>query len=173
MAPLTRWVLAHKRIVVIFWVLLTLVGMASAGSATKALKQKFSVPGKEGWVTNQQIAHEFHGTGGNNAPLLPVVTLPAGRSVSSPTVQAELRSVEGRLQSVLPGTRMAGYPSTHSPAFVSTDGRTTFMVAYPPADRSQPFGELEWVTAMIERFGLVSTTRNEGRPRKVRVENCS
>ena len=56
MAPLTRWVLAHKRIVVIFWVVLTLVGMASAGSATKALKQKFSVPGKEGWVTNQQIA---------------------------------------------------------------------------------------------------------------------
>jgi len=39
--------------------------------------------------------------------------------------------------------------------------------------RSQPFGELEWVTAMIERFGLVSTIRNEGRPRKVVVENCS
>jgi hypothetical protein len=39
--------------------------------------------------------------------------------------------------------------------------------------RSQPFGELEWVTEMIERFGLVSTIRNEGRPRKVRVKNCS
>jgi putative transposase len=39
--------------------------------------------------------------------------------------------------------------------------------------RSQPFGELEWVTAMIERFGLVSTIRNEGRPRNVLVENCS
>ena len=98
MAPLTRWVLAHKRIVVIFWVLLTLIGMASAGSATKALKQKFSVPGKEGWVTNQQIARDFHGTGGNSAPLLPVVTLPAGKSVSSPAVQAELRAVEARLQ---------------------------------------------------------------------------
>jgi len=39
--------------------------------------------------------------------------------------------------------------------------------------RSQPFGELEWVTATIERFGLVSTIRNEGRPRKVLMENCS
>jgi putative transposase len=39
--------------------------------------------------------------------------------------------------------------------------------------RSQPFGELEWVTAMIERFGLVSTIRNERRPRKIRVKNCS
>jgi hypothetical protein len=35
------------------------------------------------------------------------------------------------------------------------------------------FGEVEWMTAMIERFGLVSTIRNEGRPRKVLVENCS
>ena len=92
MTPLTRWVLAHKRIVVIFWVVVTLIGMASAGSATKSLKQKFSVPGKEGWVTNEQIAHDFHGTGGNSAPLLPVVTLPAGQSVSSPTVQAGLRA---------------------------------------------------------------------------------
>ena len=44
----TRGVLSHKRIVVAAAVALTLVGMASAGSATKAMKQKFSVPGKEG-----------------------------------------------------------------------------------------------------------------------------
>jgi putative drug exporter of the RND superfamily len=78
MARVTRWVLAHKRIVVGFWVVVTLVGMASASSATKALKQKFTVPGKEGWVANQQITRDFHGTGGNGAPLLAVVTLPAG-----------------------------------------------------------------------------------------------
>ena len=87
MPQLTRWVLAHKRVVVIFWVALTLVGMASAGSATKALKQKFSVPGKEGWVANQAIAGTFGGTGGNTAPLLPVVTLPAGTSVTSAAVR--------------------------------------------------------------------------------------
>jgi putative drug exporter of the RND superfamily len=139
MAPLTRWVLAHKRIVVIFWVLLTLIGVASAGSATKSLKQKFSVPGKEGWVTNQQIARDFHGTGGNGAPLLPVVTLPAGRSAGSPAVQAELSRVEGRLQRALPGSRIAGYASTRSSAFLSKDRRTTFIVAYPPPDRTQAF----------------------------------
>src|ERR1700730_13715107 len=80
MGPLTRWGLAHKRIVVLFWVLVTLVGVASAGSATKALKQKFSVPGKEGWVTNQQIAREFRGTGGKSAPLTDAAALPAGLS---------------------------------------------------------------------------------------------
>ncbi len=139
MASLTRWVLAHKRIVAVFWIVLTLVGMASAGSATKALKQKFSVPGKEGWVTNQQIQREFNGTGGNGAPLLPVVTLPAGASLDSPAVRAELRGVEARLARALPGSRIAGFASTGNRAFVSKDGRTTFAVAYPPPDRTQPF----------------------------------
>jgi len=139
MASLTRWVLAHKRIVVAFWVVLTLIGMGSAGSASKALKQKFSVPGKEGFVTNQQIAHDFHGTGGNGAPLLAVVTLPASQSVNSPAIQAELRVVESRLERTLPGTRLAGYASTHSPTFLSSDSHTTFVVAYPPPDPKQAF----------------------------------
>src|ERR1039457_2632348 len=139
MAPLTRWVLAHKRTVVIFWVLLALVGMASAGSASKALKQKFSVPGKEGWVTNQQIQRDFQGTGGNGAPLMPVVTLPAGESVTSPKVQAELRAVQARIEQTLPGSRVASDASTHNSAFVSKDGRMTFIVVYPPPDRTQAF----------------------------------
>src|SRR6516225_11358182 len=141
MTSLTRWVLAHKRIVVIVAVALTLVGMASAGSATKAMKQKFSVPGKEGWITNQQIERDFHGTGGNRAPLLAVVTLPAGQSVGSPTVRGGLHGVESRLETVLPGSRVAGYASTSSSAFLSKDGHTTFIVAYPPPDPNQPFGD--------------------------------
>jgi RND superfamily putative drug exporter len=139
MARITRWVLAHRRTVVSFWLVLTLVGAASAGSATKALKQKFSVPGREGFVTNQQIARDFHGTGGNGAPLLAVVTLPAGQQISSRGVEGELRAVEARLQRTLPGARMAGYASTHNDAFLSNDGRTTFVIAYPPPDPTQAF----------------------------------
>ena len=92
-------------------VLLTLVGIASASSATKALKQKFSVPGKEGWITNTEIARDFHGTGGNSAPLVPVVTLPAGETVASPGVRPALRGLELRVERVLPGSRVAGYGS--------------------------------------------------------------
>ncbi|MEA2606115.1 MAG: putative drug exporter of the superfamily, partial [Chloroflexota bacterium] len=125
--------------VVVFWVALTLIGMASAGSATKALKQKFSVPGKEGWITNQRIQHGFHGTGGNQSPLLPVVTLPAGKTVRSPGVGGELRALEAHVAQTLHGARIAGYGSTGSPTFVSSDGRTTFVLAYPPADPKESF----------------------------------
>ena len=138
---LTHWVLAHKRIVVGFWVVLTLVGMVSVSSATKSLKQKFSVPGKEGFVTNQQIQRDFHGTGGNAPPLLAVVTLPAGASISSPAVRGELHAIEARLRRALPGTRMAGYASTASRTFLSADGHTTFVVAYPPPNPTEAFEE--------------------------------
>jgi RND superfamily putative drug exporter len=141
MARLTSFVLAHKRSVVAFWVLLTLIGMVSAGSATKAMKQKFSVPGKEGWVTNQQIARDFNGTGGNGAPVVAVVTLPPGHAIGSPQVRAGLLGVESRLQRTLAGSRVAGYATTGNRAFVSGDGRTTFVVAYPPPDPSQSFGD--------------------------------
>jgi RND superfamily putative drug exporter len=141
MARITRWVLAHKRLVVAFWAVVTLVGIASASSATHALKQKFSVPGKEGWVTNTQIARHFHGTGGNYAPLVPVVTVPSGETAASPAVRAGLNQVATRLERALPGVRVASYASTHNPAFVSKDGRTTFMVAYPRPDPSQPFND--------------------------------
>src|SRR3984885_13786884 len=139
MARVTSWVLSHKRMVVAFWVVVTLVGMASASSATKALKQKFTVPGKEGWVANQQITKDFRGTGGTGAPLLAVVTLPPDSAVDSSSVQTELQALEARMERTLPGARMASYASTHNHAFVSNDGHTTFVIAYPPPDPKQAF----------------------------------
>ena len=34
---ITRWSLAHKRLVVLIWLTVTAIGIASAGAATKAL----------------------------------------------------------------------------------------------------------------------------------------
>ena len=47
MSSPTRLVLAHKRLVVIGWIALTVAGIAPAGPASKALKAEFSVPDKE------------------------------------------------------------------------------------------------------------------------------
>src|SRR3954453_19602067 len=130
MTSLTRWTLAHRRLVVGFWVVLTVIGIVTAGAATKAMKQKFSVPGREGWETNQAIAKLYHGTGGNGAPLVAVVTLPAGKTVGGPGGRTALKGLEERLAQTRPGSRIAGYGSTGDNAFVSKDGRTTFSIAY-------------------------------------------
>src|SRR4051795_5627888 len=98
MSSLTRWVLAHKRIVVATWIVLTIAGIAASGPASDALKQKFSVPNQEGWETNVAITKQYAGTGGDGAPLLPVVALPDGKTVDSAGVRKQLAAVDQRLR---------------------------------------------------------------------------
>jgi len=140
-APLTRWVLAHKRTVALGWILLTIAGVMAAGPASDALEPEFSVPDKEGWETNVEIAKRYQGTGGDTVPLVPVVTLPAGQTVDSPGVRSELARIDRRLDEALPQSRIASYASTGDRAFVSDDGRTTFAYVYPQPDPDSMFGE--------------------------------
>jgi putative drug exporter of the RND superfamily len=141
LSALTRWVLAHKRIVVVTWIVLTIAGIAAAGPASDALEPEFSVPGKEGWETNVDIAARYQGTGGDTAPLVPVVTLADGVTVDSPGVRADLAEIDARLDEALPNSRIASYASTGDETFVSDDGRTTFAIVYPQPDPNSAFGE--------------------------------
>src|SRR3954470_19769178 len=134
---ITSWVLRHKRLVIGFWIVLTLVGGAASGAATKAMDQKFSVPGKEGWEANKEIAQRFHGTGGNSAPLVPVVTL-KGQVTEA---RGQIAALEKRVRAAVPGSRVVGYGSTGDKGFVFADGKTTHLTAYAPPDPDQPFGD--------------------------------
>src|SRR3954451_16552847 len=137
-SSITQWVLRHRRIVIGFWVVLTLIGGAASGPASKAMDQKFSVPGKEGWEANKEIEQRFHGTGGNAGPLVPVVALKSGDAASA---RGDLQRLEQTVKRTLPGARVAGYGSTGDKAFVSKDGHTAFVIAYPTPDPDQPFGD--------------------------------
>src|SRR5581483_2147028 len=139
MTSLTRWVLAHKRTVAAFWIIVTVVGIATVGNSTGAFSKKFSNPGREGYQTNSRIAQIYHG-GGRYAPLIPVVTLPVGTSVDSPAVKSGLLSIEAKLRRAIPGARTASYADTGRRTLVSADGRTTFVLAYPPPD-NESFGD--------------------------------
>ena len=130
MSSLTRWVLAHKRIVVVSWIVLTIAGMMAAGPATDALDPEFSVPDKEGWETNVEIAKHYRGTGGDTVPLMPVVTLPQGKTVDSPDVRSDLAQIDRRLDERLPNSRIASYASTGDRTFVSDNGRTTHFARW-------------------------------------------
>jgi putative drug exporter of the RND superfamily len=130
---LTRAVLAHKRLVVLSWLAVTVVALASVGPAGNALNQQFSVPGREGFEANRQI-QAIYGTGGSDVtPIVPVVTLPAGTTVDSPGIRAQLAAAVGKVRAALPQARVASYASTGDRAFVSNDGRTTFALVYIPS----------------------------------------
>src|SRR4051812_15047360 len=101
------------------------------------MDQKFSVPGREGWEANKAIEQTFKGTGGNSAPLVPVVQLMDTAADS----RSELAALETKVKKAVPGTRVAGYGSTGDSSFISKDGKTAFVIAYPPPDPDQPFGD--------------------------------
>ena len=95
MTSLTRWTLAHKRLVALVWVVLTVAGLAAAGPASDALKDEFSVPDKEGWETNVAIAANYDDTGGENLPSspssrcrrAPTSTRPRSSATSPPSIE--------------------------------------------------------------------------------------
>ena len=102
MATITRWILRHRLLVAAFWIVVAVAGLASSGSATKALSQQFSVPpGYEGVDTNDAILRTY-GTGGGAAPLVPVITLPRGTTVATPGIKAQLAAAFAAVQAALP-----------------------------------------------------------------------
>jgi RND superfamily putative drug exporter len=132
MNALTRFVLDHKRLVLGFWLAVTIAAFAAIGPAGSSLSQQFNIPGREGFETNKELA-EIYGAGGDVAPIVPVVTLAEGKTVDSPGVRAELAEALAKVEAALPESTSASFASTGDRAFVSDNGRTTFALVYIPA----------------------------------------
>ena len=153
MSALTRFVLAHKRLVLGFWLVVTIAAFAAVGPAGSALSQQFNVPGREGFETNKELA-AIYGNGGDVAPLVPVVTLPQGKTVDSPGVSEQLEAALAKVEAAVPGASTASYASTGDRAFVSDDGRTTFALVYIPAKGGVDQGQAEARLAQAALAGV-------------------
>ena len=139
MRTLTARVLRHKRLVAGAWIVLTLIGMGAAGPASEALDQRFSVPGREGWETSQDILR-IYGNGGESPPLIPVVTFADGTAAGA---REALSRLESAAQKAVPGSRVAGFGSTGDDAFVSEDGKVTFIYVFAPRSDDPFAGNLQ------------------------------
>ncbi|HET8632029.1 MAG TPA: MMPL family transporter [Thermomicrobiales bacterium] len=129
MAAFTRWILGHKLLVALFWVAVTVVGGLTVGRATGALSQQFASPGSEAYQTDQTLLRTY-GVGAD--PVVLVLTLPAGTTVDTPGVTAQLSGALTQVGAAAPGARIVSYASTGDHAFVLRDGRTTFALVAPP-----------------------------------------
>jgi putative drug exporter of the RND superfamily len=135
---LTRWVLRHRLLVMLGWLVLTIAGAAGVTSAIGAMTSDFgALPGRPGYETNQQILRVY-GNGGAADPLVLVVTLPGTMTVDSPGVRAELASTLDRIVATTGPARVVSYPGTGDRGLVSADGHTTFALLYPLAGLEFP-----------------------------------
>ena len=134
MQALTRFVLRHKALVALTWLLVAVAGVMTISGTIHRMTNDFSMPGQAYKVDNQIVAE--YGNGGSQAPYVPVLTVPAGQRVTDPAVAAETGRVFGAIAKSVPDVRVADYSSTGNGRFVTSDGRTTFALVFIPPSTS-------------------------------------
>jgi RND superfamily putative drug exporter len=128
-ARLARLVLAHRRLVILLWALMLPVGIFAAGQVSKRLSIDFSLPGQPGYEAAQKITH-LYGNGGDIAPTVIVVRVPAGQTVRRD--QAQLARAFDRARAAEPRSRIVDLASTRDPRFITADDRATFAIMFTP-----------------------------------------
>ena len=143
-----RWaefVLAHRRWVVLFWLLVVVGGATTAGQVSKRLTYDFSLPGQPGTKTAKQIRETF-GNGGYTAPYLITVTYPEGQTVAGH--RAQVAAAFDAVATKVPAVRVLDEANTGDAAFRTRDGRTSYAMVLPlqpiadgaTPDRADPRG---------------------------------
>jgi putative drug exporter of the RND superfamily len=139
--------------------LAAVAGVASASSATHALSQRSSLPGRPGFEANQTMQRLYE-DGGATPPYVAVVTVPRGQRIDARSSRTAIASAMHAVQTRLPGTRVTSYASTGDRGFISRDGRTSFALIYSP---SQPDGQTPAAGSLPAVEATLATVRVDGR----------
>src|SRR4051812_50226159 len=93
MTALANFVLRRRRLIVVAWILLTLLGAYSASAVSKRWLEQFSIPGYSAYEANQRTLKAF-GTGAQ-APLTAVVVSDGGGTKDKGISKAIAAGAEG------------------------------------------------------------------------------
>jgi putative drug exporter of the RND superfamily len=128
----TTWTLRHRRLIVVVWLVLTVVGFATSRAVSNALSKQFTVPGRQGYVANGEIRRLF-GVQGNVAPIVVVATAPSGKRVDTGAARQQFESAIHDISARLRRARIVSFFTAGSQrsAFVSRDGGTAYALVYP------------------------------------------
>ncbi len=132
MERLARFVLRHRAIVSVFWLVTFVAGGVAASGIADRLTVDFSLPGQPGSDTEQQLIDTFGVSTFDT--LVPVVTVPAGETVAQD--KQAVAEVFDTVRTQVPNIRVVDLGSTGDQRFVTDDGRSTFALVQGP----QPTG---------------------------------
>jgi len=125
------WVIRHRWVVGLAWLVITVVGVIVAPSVSGRLLPGNHVNGPA-YTADVRIAQRYGGA--TSDPGVLVLNMPAGRTVTSPGAQAELKAVDAGIAKAAPTLRLVSYASTGSRTLVGSGGSSTLVLAYPPHD---------------------------------------
>ncbi len=125
MVGLAQYVLRHKALVAVFWLVVMIAGGATSGTTVDRLTYDFSLPGQQGFETEKQLL-ETYGSGADEGTTVVAVTVPSGS-----TVDGEQAAVDGVFRAVqrdFPQYRVVWEGNTGEQRFTTDDGRTAYGV---------------------------------------------
>src|SRR3954471_12295992 len=103
MRRIAEFVLRHRRLVGVFWVVVVIAGVALTQRTNDRLVVDFSLPGQPGTQTANRIDNEFH-AGGKTAPYVVTLTMPAGQTITGH--QSDVARAFGAVAQKVPQTRL-------------------------------------------------------------------
>ncbi|MBS2538252.1 MMPL family transporter [Catenulispora sp. NF23] len=129
MERFSRFVLANRRAIAAFWLVLFLTGGWASSVLSKHLNQSFTIAGTPTVAATDAMVAQYH-VGGGFDPVVPVFVLPPGVTAEAarPRLEPALAAVPGRV---------VDYYNTGDRAFVGADGRTMFALVFTPATGDQ------------------------------------
>ncbi|GAC1326723.1 MAG: MMPL family transporter [Mycobacteriales bacterium] len=128
MDRLVTLVLRHRRMVGLFWLLVMIAGGAAAGTVSGRLTFDFSLPGQPGYNAEQQLIQAYGVS--SQSTLVPVVTVPAGRTVAQEREQ--IAAVFEAVRQQVPQVRVIDQASSGDDRFAPAGGRTAFAIVHGP-----------------------------------------
>jgi RND superfamily putative drug exporter len=144
MTRLAGFVLRHKLMVTLAWLVIATAGFATVGKATGALSQSFSIPG-QAFRTDSTIQRLYHTGGFQNPPVVLTATLPPGPA-AGPAAVTQAGRLFAAAAAAVPGSRLADQATTGDARFSA--GRASFALVFtrpgpggsPAPDRSAAMG---------------------------------
>ncbi len=121
------WVLGHKIVVVVAWLVVAAAGALTAPTTSESLSYDFSLPGQPAHETNTEIVERFGG-GGLNDPLL-LVSRAEPRTFDDPVAVRDFQETARNLARVVPGTRIVTPADDRT--LVGEGGAVAVAVLYP------------------------------------------
>ncbi|HZZ69504.1 MAG TPA: MMPL family transporter [Phenylobacterium sp.] len=127
---MAEFVLKHKVLVILAWILVAFVGFKTMGQLGPRLDYNYTTPGHVGFEANRAIRTRF-GLDPEFEAEIPVLTLPQGLTMASPQGQALAHKVFEAARTSGPVT-VQDYTSTQDPKFILEGGRAAWAVVSIP-----------------------------------------
>ncbi len=136
---MTKFVLQHKPLVALAWVLLAVVGFMTMKATPHRLDYSYTTPGQPGYIANEHIVDRF-GLDATFEATLPVLRLPDGKSMFGNDGQAIAEQTFAAANHA-GHLGLADYANTHNPKFILDHGRATWaLITIPNPDTSNGIG---------------------------------